>query len=341
MKKIIITGGLGFIGTNLILNLLKENSLILNLDKDSQVSNAKLKKIKLPNYSFRKIDLSKTSARYILLKIIKNFKPNFIINLASESNVDKAIENPSKIYSLNVNSTLNLLIAIKKSSLKKIRLIHIGTDEVYGDLELASKKKFTELSSFRTNNPYSASKASQIHIVQSFIRTYNLKAIILNPSNNYGFFQYPEKFIPRSVNLIISKGEVQLYGDGRNIRNWIFVEDSVEAIKVLMEKGKLGETYNLSSNYNISNKLLIKLISKILHKISKKKYFIKINYVTDRPGHDRKYVSDNKKIRALGWKPKININNGLVKTIYWYLNKNNLNLFKSINPHIKRYGLRF
>jgi dTDP-glucose 4,6-dehydratase len=191
------------------------------------------------NYFFKKIDLSKSSSKNAILKIIDKFKPELIINLASESHVDKSIDDPQKIYISNVNSTLNLLLAINKSILKKkIKLIHIGTDEIYGNLNLYSKKKFTEGSRYFTSNPYSASKAAQINLIQAFIRTYNINAVIINPCNNYGLYQYPEKLIPRTLNLMMSNKPVELYGDGKQMRDWIFVEDTVEAIKCVMKKKK-------------------------------------------------------------------------------------------------------
>lgn len=339
MKKIIITGGLGFIGTNLILNLIKNKFLILNLDKDSKASNNKLKNLKKPNYLFKKIDLARPVAKINLLKIITDFKPNIIVNLASESSVDQSIENPYKVYLSNVKATLNLLIALKNSSLKKIKLIHIGTDEIYGDLGLLSRKKLNELSNFFTSNPYSASKASQIHLVQSFARTFGIKTIILNPSNNYGFFQYPEKFIPRTIKLILGKKPVELYGNGKNRREWIFVEDTVAAIKIIIKKGKIGQIYNVSPqrSANISNLLLIKKIFKILKKIDKK-FFLKIKFVNDRPGHDLQYSTSGKKISAIGWKPKYNLDAGIKKTLMWYLNKKNLLFFKR-QDFSKRFGI--
>lgn len=339
MKKIIITGGLGFIGTNLILNLIKNKFSILNLDKDSNVSNNKLKNSKISNYLFQKIDLASPGAKVNLLKVIKDFRPSIIINLASESSVDQSIENPYKVYLSNVKATLNLLTALKNSSVKKIKLIHIGTDEIYGDLGLSSRKKLSELSNFCPSNPYSASKASQIHLVQSFARTFGIKAIILNPSNNYGFFQYPEKFIPRTIKLILAKKPVELYGNGKNRREWVFVEDTVAAIKIIIKKGKIGQIYNLSPqrSANISNLFLVKKIFKILKKIDKK-YLLKIKFVKDRPGHDLQYSTSGKKISVIGWKPKYNLDEGIKKTLIWYLIKKNSLFFKR-KDFCKRFGI--
>jgi len=338
-SKIIVTGGLGFIGTNLILNLIKSKYKVLNLDKNSESSNKKLINFNHKNYFFHKIDLSKSNNQYHLLKIVEKFKPKIIINLASESHVDKSIDIPQKVYISNVNATLNLLIAINRSTLKrKIKLIHIGTDEVYGDLNINSKKKFSEDSKYITSNPYSASKASQINLVQAFMKTYNVNAIIINPCNNYGPYQYPEKLIPKSLNLIMSNKAVELYGNGKQVRDWIFVEDTVKGIKCVMNKGKIGHLYNLSANYTISNNSLIKKMFLIINSLVKNKYNTNIVYVKDRPGHDLKYASSNKRILKLGWKPIDTLNTGLRKTVLFYLTKNNF--FKDNKVHLKRFGIK-
>jgi dTDP-glucose 4,6-dehydratase len=339
-NKIIVTGGLGFIGTNLILNLIKSKHKVFNLDKNSDSSNNKLINYNHKNYFFKKIDLSKLDSKNKILKIIDKFKPDIIINLASESHVDKSIDNPQKIYISNINSTLNLLLAINESIFKKkIKLIHIGTDEIYGDLNLYSKKKFTEFSRYFTSNPYSASKAAQINLIQAFIRTYNINAVIINPCNNYGFYQYPEKLIPRTLNLVMSNKPVELYGNGKQMRDWIFVEDTVEAIKCVMKKKKNnGEIYNLSANKIISNNFLIKKIFLIINKLSNRTYDKNIRYIKDRPGHDVKYASSNKKILSLGWRPLVNLDSGLKKTILFYLE--NKQIFKNNKIFLKRFGIR-
>jgi dTDP-glucose 4,6-dehydratase len=338
-NKIIVTGGLGFIGTNLILNLIKSKYKVFNLDKNSDSSNKKLLNFKHKNYFFKKIDLSKSDSKNKILKIIDKFKPQLIINLASESHVDKSIDDPQKIYISNISSTLNLLLAINKSILKKkIKLIHIGTDEIYGDLNLYSKKKFTEVSRYFTSNPYSASKAAQINLIQAFIRTYNINAVIINPCNNYGFYQYPEKLIPRSLNLMMSNKPVELYGNGEQMRDWIFVEDTVEAIKCVMRKNKKnGDIYNLSSNKIVSNNFLIKKIFLIINKLSNNIVSKNIRYIKDRPGHDEKYASSNKKILRLGWRPLVNLDVGLKKTILFYLESKQI--FKNNKIYLKRFGI--
>ena len=334
-KKIIITGGLGFIGTNLIKKLLKENFYIYNFDKLSKQSNLKFYFYKNKKYKFKKINLSTISIKK-LTKILTEINPNYIINLASETHVDRSIDNPEKIIKSNISLITNLLCAIKNLAFKEkfnIKFIHIGTDEVYGDLSFAQNKIFQESSAIKPNNPYSASKAAQDHIIKAFSKTYGLKYIILNPSNNYGPHQFPEKFIPKSIINIMKGKSVEIYGKGKNMRNWIFVEDTVSAIFKIMRNGKFYNTYNVSSSNLISNK---KLIDKIYDsmKIIKKQ----IEFITDRPGHDRKYFSDNKKLANLNWKEKYNLDQGILKTISWYKKIENLRQFNVKKINLKRLG---
>ena len=333
-NKVIITGGLGFIGSNLIKSLLKKKFQIYNFDKLSEQSNLKFVNYQNKNYNFKKIDLSKISNNK-LTKIIKEINPRYIINLASETHVDRSIDNPEEIIRSNVISLTNLLVSLKNLSKrkKKMKFIHLGTDEIFGDIHLKQKKKFKENSPIMPNNPYSASKASQIHIIKAFYNTYKIKYIIINPSNNYGPYQFPEKFIPKSIMKISFNKLVEIYGNGKNIRNWIYVEDTVEAIIKILRIGKLNNIYNISSFNLISNNNLIKKIFK--HMQIKK---IKIKYVSDRPGHDRKYSSDSKKLRKLGWKEKYSFDQGIKKTIAWYLKSENLKQFNTKKINLKRLG---
>ena len=334
MKNIIITGGSGFIGTNLILFLLNKKFNILNLDKLSLSSNKYLLKKKIKNYKLIKIDLAKTNASKIN-KILKKFKPNYLINLASETHVDSSIERPKLFLESNVLGTLNLLIAcVKYNKKNKIKFIQIGTDEVYGQLKFNEKKKFTENNKMDPRNPYSASKTSGINFVKSFYNTYDLPTLVVNPSNNFGCFQYPEKLIPKTILSILQNQKIQIYGKGRNIRDWVHVNDTANAIYTLMLKGETGETYNISSNNSLSNLELVKKISNILNRK------LNIDYVKDRPGHDEKYLSSNKKLIKLGWKPKISLIEGLTKTVLWYKSKTNLKNFKSLKNTYKRIGER-
>lgn len=331
MKNIIITGGSGFIGTNLIIFLLSKNFNILNLDKLSKSANLLLNKRK-KNYTLIKTDLSKIKLSK-LTSIINKFEPDYIINLASETHVDISIEKPKLFLESNINSTLNLLISsLKYNFKKKIKFFHIGTDEVYGHIKFSEKKKFKETDSMIPRNPYSASKAGAINFVKAFYFTYKLPSIIINPSNNYGNFQYPEKFIPKTILSIFNKKKIQIYGKGQNIRDWIHVSDTVHGIYAIMLKGKIGETYNVCADNSISNLNLVKKILKIL------KQPFNVSFVKDRPGHDQKYLSSNKKILKLGWRPKIKLHQGLIDTIRWYEDQNNLKYFKELNKTYLRLG---
>ena len=333
-NKVIITGGLGFIGSNLIKSLLRRKFHIYNFDKLSKQSSLKFFFYKDKNYNFKKIDLSKISNNK-LTKIIKIINPRFIINLASETHVDRSIDSPEEIIRSNIISLTNLLVSVKNLDYRKekIKFIHLGTDEIFGDIPFKSKKKFKEDSPIMPNNPYSASKASQIHIIKAFCHTYKLKYIIINPSNNYGPYQFPEKFIPKSIMKIFSNKPVEIYGKGKNIRNWIYVEDTVEAIIKIMRVGRLNNIYNISSSNLISNNNLIKKIFKHMNIKN-----VNIKYVFDRPGHDEKYSSDSQKLKNLGWKEKYSFDQGITKTISWYLKNENLKQFCSKKINLKRLG---
>jgi len=343
MNKIIVTGGLGFIGTNLINKLIKDkNNIILNIDKITYCSNfsTNVNYFKSKNYFFKKIDLSRNSN--LLNKIILDFKPNIIFHLAAESHVDLSLKNSIIFFDTNLNGTLNLLISVKnyldkfKNKYKNFRLIHVGTDEIYGDLELNSKKNFNENSNILPNNPYSASKACGVIVARAWFKNFQLPVIMTNSVNNFGIFQFPEKFIPRSVLTSLFNKKIEVYGKGKNIRSWIHVDDHVNALILLARNGKVGETYNISTNFSISNIKLAKLIKDIL---KSKKIITKIYFVKDRPGHDKRYSVENDKIKKLGWKYNSSILEKLKKTVEWYLDKKNLNYFKSLKTEILRKGL--
>ena len=318
MKKVIVTGGLGFIGSNLIKILLKKKYYVVNLDKITYSSNFyNVKEFsKSRNYKFIKIDINN---RKKFLQILKKFKPSAIFNLAAETHVDRSIDRPETFIKNNILGVFNLLeafrIFIKKN--KKIKLIHISTDEVYGDI-LNGRSK--EDDAYKPSSPYAASKASSDHLVYSYIRTFKIPAIVTNCSNNYGPKQHPEKLIPKLIYNIVNNKNLPIYGKGLNSREWIYVDDHCEALIKIFERGKIGNFYNIGSNLNLNN---LK-ISKLLIKIAKAKFNIgenvKIKFVKDRPGHDMRYaLNSSKLIMKLRWKPKINILNGLIKTFDWYL----------------------
>ena len=326
MKRFIVTGGYGFIGSNLIKLLLKKKFRVLNIDKLSySAQKYNLKDIKSKNYFFKQTDINNKKE---ILKILKRYKPHGIFNLAADTHVDRSIDDSSNFIKNNILGVYNLLEAIKNYS-KKIRLIHISTDEVYGDI-LGSKRS-DENFPYIPSSPYSASKASSDHLVNAYIRTHKIDAVISNCSNNYGPRQFPEKLIPKMIYNILNNKPLPIYAKGKNSREWIYVDDHCEALIKLFFKGKSGEKYNIGSDINCSN---IYLVKKILESFAVRKIKIgkkvKIIFVKDRPGHDFRYALNSNKIKkALKWKPKINLDLGISKTVDWYIK--NQKYFKKLN----------
>jgi dTDP-glucose 4,6-dehydratase len=333
-KKIIITGGNGFIGTNLIIELLKDkNNKILNIDKFSYCSNLYLiknKNINLKNANINLLNFTK------LKKIILKFKPDLIYHLASLTHVDTSIHKPSSYYQNNVLGTLNLLTIIqqtKKILKKKFKFIYVGTDEVYGDLAFSSTKTFDENQPLAPNNPYSASKAASVLMVKAWYKNFGVRCIITNSVNNLGIFQYVEKFIPRSILLAKKFGLIEIYGKGKNVRSWIGAKEHARALIFLSNNGIIGQTYNIASNYKFKNIDLAKKIIKIL-KI--KDINVKIKFVRDRMGHDKKYSINSNKLKKLGWKTNLNFDHELKNIVEWYLKEDNLKYFKNVNQNLNR-----
>ena len=341
MRRIIVTGGLGFIGSNLINYLINKKFFIINIDKVSySSSHYNLKNINKKNYIFYKLDINN---KHKLLKILKKHRPVGLFNLAAETHVDRSIDNPNSFIKSNINGVYNLLEALKthnKLSKIKTKLIHVSTDEVYGDIT-KNNERSDENFPYKPSSPYAASKAASDHLIKSYIRTYGLPAIISNCSNNYGPAQFPEKIIPKLILNIINKKPLPIYGKGINSREWIYVEDHCRALEMLLNKGKIGESYNIGSGKNLSNIKLAKLILKIMNfKIENVYKNSKINFVKDRPGHDIRYALNSKKIsKFLGWKAKTNIEDGLSKTIDWYLNNNSYLKNISKKNYLNRIGL--
>jgi len=327
--KILITGGSGFIGSSLIRYLLDElgNYEILNIDKLTYASNNSLIKYhENKNYNHEKIDIVDEKS---LREAFLDFQPNFIMHLAAESHVDNSIKNPSKFIETNILGTYNLLnISLeyfKKLKPEYFKFHHISTDEVYGDLE-KDEPKFTELTSYNPSSPYSATKASSDHLVRSWTRTYGLPSVITNCSNNYGPYQNKEKLIPTIIMNALNHKSIPIYGDGNQIRDWLYVEDHAAALYKVLIDGKNNQTYNIGGVNEVKNIDVALKICKILDDISPIKskelqsYKDLIKFVDDRPGHDKRYAIDCSKIkRDLNWSPREDFDSGLLKTVKWYL----------------------
>jgi len=327
MKNVLITGGAGFIGSHLVKFFVKNypDYNIINIDNLTYAGDLNnLKEIEdQPNYKFIKQDICNFSE---IKKIFINEKIDSVIHLAAESHVDRSISDPFSFAKTNVLGTLSLLQASKiswNSDFKNKLFYHVSTDEVYGTL--GKEGLFTENTPYDPHSPYSASKASSDHFVRAFYDTYKLPIVLSSCSNNYGPNQYPEKLIPLFINNIINNNPIPIYGDGENIRDWLYVKDHISAIDLIFHNTKIGKTYNIGGNNEISNNeianILIKKIDERLgRKLDESKQLIK--YTDDRLGHDKRYAIDSSKIKnELGWEPKHTFDKGIDKTIDWYINK--------------------
>ncbi len=335
MKKVIVTGGLGFIGSNLIDLLINKKYYVINVDKVTYSSNHyNVKDYKnSKNYKFIKYDIKNKQFKKLLFK----YKPIGIFNLAAETHVDRSIDNPESFIQSNIVGVFNLLESFKEYSKRyNSKLIHISTDEVYGDILTG---RSSENYPYKPSSPYAASKAASDHLVYSYVRTYKIPAIITNCSNNYGPKQHPEKLIPKLIYNILNNKPLPIYGKGTNSREWLYVKDHCEALLKVFNKGISGEFYNIGSNKNLNNLQ----VSKELIKVSKKRIKIgrkvKIFFVKDRPGHDVRYALNSRKIKnKLDWKPRTNFSQGIKLTFDWYIK--NKNYYKSLSKKdiIKRLG---
>ena len=309
--KLLVTGGLGFIGSNFIKYYLEHypNDSIANLDKQTYAASPlAFKELKrYVNYRFIAGDICD---RELVLKLTEGL--DAIVHFAAETHVDRSIENPLPFLETNVLGTLNLLEAAKLSHVKRFH--HISTDEVYGSLDLQTKKKFSESTKYNPRNPYSASKAASDFYVKAYHETYQLQTTITNCSNNFGPYQNQEKFIPQSILNALCDKPIPVYGDGKNVRDWLYVDDHCSAIDLVLKGGKPGETYCVSAGNEISN---IELVRMILEMEGKPDSLIR--FVDDRPGHDRRYALDATKIRSrLGWRPEHEFRESLSLTVEWY-----------------------
>lgn len=325
MKTIIITGGAGFIGSHVIRRFVKNypEYKIINLDNLTYAGNLEnLRDIeKMPNYEFVKADIVHAGS---ILEIFVRYRPDGVIHLAAESHVDRSITNPDEFIHTNILGTVNLLNASRavwKDQLNEKRFYHISTDEVYGSL--GDTGIFTEASAYDPRSPYSASKASSDHLVRAYFHTYNLPVVVSNCSNNYGPNQFPEKLIPLVIHNIRNNKPVPVYGKGENIRDWLYVEDHARAIDLIFHKGTPGETYNIGGNNEWKNIDLIMKLCEILDRKLERPSGTSaklITFVKDRAGHDLRYAIDSGKLQLeLGWKPSLQFEGGLEKTVDWYL----------------------
>ena len=346
MYKILVTGGSGFIGSNFIYYCLNKNNKVLNFDKLTYAGNLNnLKKEESnKNYHFIQGDICNKNK---LTQSIEKFKPDFIVNFAAETHVDRSIENSSSFIKTNILGISVLLDCCLENIDKNIndfKLLHISTDEVYGSLD--RQGFFTEESPYNPSSPYSASKASSDHLVNAWHKTYGIKTNIINCSNNYGPFQFPEKLIPLVIISAIRENSLPVYGTGKNIRDWLYVEDHCRAIYNVLLNGEIGDTYNVGGGEEKTNLEVVNNICDILDDIypseNLKSYKELIKFVEDRPGHDFRYAIDYSKLKnELSWQPKESFNSGLRKTVDWYLK--NLDWIKNITSdkyNLSRLGLK-
>ena len=321
MDNIIVTGGAGFIGSSLVYKLLENaNNNIVIIDKLTYASNKEI------------IDLCKNNPRVELIKecisdsyslryIFKERLPSSIYHLAAESHVDNSIDSPRPFIDTNIIGTFQLLEVVRELS-PEARFVHVSTDEVYGDLDLSSEA-FNEITPYNPSSPYSASKASSDHLVRAWHRTYGLNTVITNCSNNYGPRQHTEKFIPCIIEKALQGKNIPVYGDGRQIRDWLYVDDHCDALISVFKNGEAGSTYNIGGNNEIQNIDIVKCVLNIIEQETGKKDLDKlIAYVNDRPGHDRRYAIDSSKIKKdIGWEPSYTFSQGIHKTVKWFLNR--------------------
>ena len=325
MKTILITGGAGFIGSHVVRRFVRKypQCRIVNLDKLTYAGNlANLKDIENePNYHFIKADIVDAN---LMLQVFQDQSVDGVIHLAAESHVDRSISNPMEFIFTNIVGTVNLLNAARitwKNNMEGNRFYHISTDEVYGSL--GKTGYFIETTGYDPRSPYSASKASSDHLVRAYFHTYNLPVVISNCSNNYGSYQFPEKLIPLSINNIKNNKPIPIYGKGENIRDWLYVEDHANAIDLIFHRGKTGKTYNIGGNNEWTNLNLIREVCRIMDKKLGRPEGTSqqlITFVKDRAGHDLRYAIDSSLLRnELGWLPSLEFEEGLEKTVDWYL----------------------
>jgi dTDP-glucose 4,6-dehydratase len=328
MKRLLVTGGAGFIGANFVLKAVEDSLSVVNLDKLTYAGNLKtLTSLDgNPAHVFVKGDIGD---RELVSRLLAEHRPDAIVNFAAESHVDRSIDGPAAFVETNVVGTLGLLECARdywkglpETEASAFRFLHVSTDEVYGSL--GDTGQFTEQTPYAPNSPYSASKAASDHLVRAFHHTYGLPVLTTNCSNNYGPYQFPEKLIPLVIQKALRGEPLPVYGDGRNVRDWLFVGDHCSAIRRVLEEGRVGETYNVGGNAERDNLTVVKAICSILDARAllpgNKPRESLITFVKDRPGHDRRYAIDSSKLQTeLGWKPSETFESGIEATVRWYL----------------------
>lgn len=329
--KLLVTGGSGFIGSNFIRqkSQVDKDLLLINLDKLTYAGNLATH-VSLesdPNYIFIQGDIGD---RQLVQQLLENYQPDAIINFAAETHVDRSVDQPEPFIKTNIVGTFTLIEETRKywysllpRDREHFRFLHVSTDEVFGSLELHSPP-FTETTPYAPNSPYSASKASSDHLVRAYFQTYGLPTLVTNCSNNYGPYQFPEKLIPlMTLNAIAGKA-LPIYGDGKNVRDWLYVEDHCRAIQLVLKQGRPGESYNIGGASERSNQWIVHKLCMILDKFVPNSSYTPhanlITYVKDRPGHDRRYATNFDKLKnETGWSPIESVESGLRKTVQWYL----------------------
>ncbi|MFH1901167.1 MAG: dTDP-glucose 4,6-dehydratase [Candidatus Omnitrophota bacterium] len=321
-RTILVTGGAGFIGSEFVRQISLRSYEVVVVDKITYAGDSKRLKDTEGRYKFYKVDICNKAG---IDEIFKKENPQIVVHFAAATHVDRSIIDASSFMHTNVKGTQNLLDVSREHKIRKF--IHISTDEVYGEIK---KGEFTEESPLKPNSPYAASKAAADLLIRAYIRTYNFPAIIIRPCNNYGPWQYPEKFIPVIIYKALKNEKIPVYGKGKNIREWLYVSDCARGILKVMEKGKIGEVYNLGSSREEAN---FNLVKKILKVLAKPESLIK--FVSDRPGHDWRYSLDSSKIIRLGWKPNTDFEAGIEETVSWYMK--NLPWLQSKVKHLRNY----
>jgi len=330
--KILVTGGAGFIGSAVVRQAIMAGHQVINLDALTYASclDNLAPVADSPNYTFVQADIRNRAA---LDQVFASHAPDVVMHLAAESHVDRSIDGPGDFIETNITGTFNMLEAARKYWVEAgksagFRFHHISTDEVYGSLPNDPEVMFTETTAYDPRSPYSASKASSDHLVRAWSETYGLPVLVTNCSNNYGPYHFPEKLIPVVILNALAGKDLPIYGDGSNVRDWLYVEDHADALLLVVQKGALGRTYNIGGENERSNLDLVKTLCAILDvkrpRTDGKSYADQITFVTDRPGHDARYAIDPSRLRdELGWRPSVTVEEGLEKTVIWYLENEN------------------